>query len=570
MGTSTSGVGSQTAFTWMAARRSALLAAVAVTLLNAVKPIVVDDVITVEYARSFAERPADPYGFEVFFSQKPTAATALRVPPGLPAWLAPAVALAPDSPAAWKLWLFPFALALTLAMNALASRFAPGVEAPLVWLVAFSPAVLSSFSLGPAVPALGLSLAALALFAKACDGQSGRTAAMAAALAALAMQTEYAAAVSLLAIAAYAALSGQLRLGLLATLIALSLFGAWELLTVLRYNASLVLHGVDLYTARYGREPTLVWLTGLVAILGAAAPAVGALGLVALGRKLSAALAALLFAGALLAIPFIPGHRAAVPHFDRFTELQVLEGPVLILIGGAVLAICLAVCIRLVRSGTSEGHRPGRSWADAFLLTWLALELAGFFLVSPFLAQRRAAGIVVVLALLSGRLAARASRDRGWLRFAAGFGVSLGLLGLACDAVDGWVRRDAVSKVMERIELLGRDPARESIWYTGHWGFQFYGEQAGMKPAIAGRSDLRRGDWLVVPVGVDKQELLLHSSSVRRVAEVVANSPSPWSTIPLSYIRPTAVRKQPEAQMRVSIYRVVGEHKPAGLIRSPR
>ena len=39
-----------------------------------------------------------------------------------------------------------------------------------------------------------------------------------------------------------------------------------------------------------------------------------------------------------------------------------------------------------------------------------------------------------------------------------------------------------------------------TVWYNGHWGFQYYCERADMKPVVPDSSELRAGDWLVFPL----------------------------------------------------------------------
>ena len=46
--------------------------------------------------------------------------------------------------------------------------------------------------------------------------------------------------------------------------------------------------------------------------------------------------------------------------------------------------------------------------------------------------------------------------------------------------------------------IRGRDP-QGRVWFIGHWGFQYYAEGRGMAPVIPNRSQLHRGDWLVIP-----------------------------------------------------------------------
>src|SRR5207248_233641 len=84
-----------------------------------------------------------------------------------------------------------FALLFILALDALFSRFAQGLETPLVWMTVLSPTFLPSLNLMLDVPALGLSLFALVVFFRACDRHSLSRAIGAGLLAGLAMETKY-------------------------------------------------------------------------------------------------------------------------------------------------------------------------------------------------------------------------------------------------------------------------------------------------------------------------------------------------------------------------------------------
>ena len=75
-------------------------------------------------------------------------------PPVLPYWWAVAIRLFGRQPWVWKLWLFPFCLILTTSLQAIFRRFAHGLETILLWLTAFSPALLPGINLMLDVPAL--------------------------------------------------------------------------------------------------------------------------------------------------------------------------------------------------------------------------------------------------------------------------------------------------------------------------------------------------------------------------------------------------------------------------------
>ncbi|HEV7397010.1 MAG TPA: hypothetical protein VGN86_10905 [Pyrinomonadaceae bacterium] len=82
------------------------------TLLNAFKPICIDDASYYLNARQLAEHPLQPDQFRLFWNQRPGPAMKVMVPLGLPYWLAAGLGFLKDSPFLWKLWLLPSALLL--------------------------------------------------------------------------------------------------------------------------------------------------------------------------------------------------------------------------------------------------------------------------------------------------------------------------------------------------------------------------------------------------------------------------------------------------------------------------
>jgi hypothetical protein len=103
---------------------------------------------------------------------------------------------------------------------------------------------------------------------------------------------------------------------------------------------------------------------------------------------------------------------------------------------------------------------------------------------------------------------------------------------------------------------LGARPNTETIWFVGHWAFQFYADQRGFRPVIPAKSQLAEGDWLLIPSGVSRQGLTLEGDGLTAVAQVSTSSRWPWSTIPGAYIGMLPLRRQPQAQVVVEIFRV--------------
>jgi len=186
-----------------------------------------DDVAYFTYAAQIMKNPFDPYGFEI---AEGVPANHELLPPLLPYCLAPALSLFEDNPFLWKLCLLPFGLVLVFSLHVLFQRFAPSLEIPLTWFTVLSPAFLPSWNLMADVPVMALGFLSLHFFLAACDRSSVVLAILAGMGAGLAMQTKYVAFMIPTLMLIYAILFRKLPLGMLASIISMVFFVAWEFL----------------------------------------------------------------------------------------------------------------------------------------------------------------------------------------------------------------------------------------------------------------------------------------------------------------------------------------------------
>jgi dolichyl-phosphate-mannose-protein mannosyltransferase len=533
-----------------------LVLAVLFTLLNAFKPLHVDDTAYYYYARQAAADPLDPYGFEIFWYDHPQPANEVLAPPVLPYWWSLALRFT-QQPVLWKLWLFPFSLCLVWSLHFLFRRFCHRLALLLTWLTVLSPALLPGFNLMLDVPALALGLGALALFIRGVDHGEVPRILLAGIIAGLAMQTKYTALLAPVAMFLYALTHRWLRLWLLALLPSLAVFTAWEVFVARRYGQSHFLyhltHGHDSLLQRGYLIPLLFSLTGTVAsallLLGLCALrvrtafAVAAAGLVVLSFA-AVALIDLRFHGEVSPSTALFG-TAATARWD-FTLAEVLFG----LCGLVLMTIVSVVAWRLWRG------QPD----DWFLLLWLGLEVAGFFGLSPFPAERRVLGLVVVLTLLTGRLAARTCRQRRrLLGLVLACGILLGVIFQGVDARDAAVQQEAVARAAAHI---AEDGGEGTVWFTGHWGFQFYAERAGMHPLSSAL--LKRGDWLIVPDRhIDQQRVGLEDAPLAEVHRLVFDDRIPLRTLPFYYVGHVGIEHRRGPRLVVRVYRVRQAFVPA-------
>ncbi len=201
--------------------------------------------------------------------------------------------------------------------------------------------------------------------------------------------------------------------------------------------------------------------------------------------------------------------------------------------GVVVYGACLLVLAGELREA---GFRPGkRSHAAVVLAAWLVGGAAFIILFAPFLAVRHVLPTVAVALLLVGRQrsAVSASGERVGGRVVV-LAVTVGL-GMAL-ALSDWLLADVYRRAPERLraELLnsrhGGRPA-PTIWYVGHWGWQWYADHAGFQQYDPGRSALSEGDFLIVPEMVPRQDVTQADwQRCVRIDSVVTPS-GPWTTL---------------------------------------
>jgi hypothetical protein len=204
---------------------------------------------------------------------------------------------------------------------------------------------------------------------------------------------------------------------------------------------------------------------------------------------------------------------------------------------------------------------------ELFLAGWWMLEIVAYFGLSPIPAVRRVLALLVVSTFLIGRLMIRTVGPRSiLLKRAVSGSMLLGLLFYAVDFRDAYVEKTAVEQSLQQIAANGPPT---TTWYIARWGFQYYAEQAGMKPVLPDQSDFHPGDWLVISDSVYFPKPVaahINRYKIDPVSQVVVEDRLPLRTILGYYSSGIPIQHHEGPGRTVKIYRVVG---PATLI-SPR
>jgi hypothetical protein len=545
-------------------RRDAIVigvAAVALTVLNAWKPVVIDDTAYVSVANQIARFPSDPYGFEMLWRDFPEPANHVLAPPVLPYWLALTRALLGDHLVLWKLGLLPFALALTFAVNRLSTRLVPGGESFVLFVIVMLPGVLSGFNMMTDVPALALSLLSLSIALEAIEGRDLRAALAAGLVAGFALQTRYTSVAPLAVAALYGLFHRQPRLVVCMLVPAGLVALGWEGFVLLRYGESHLSFALTAPTTADER-PLPVTALGLLCLIGGTSPVIGMLCLAGLRARMSLIIGVgLLVLSGVVAIALLPAPPSSAAYLSGGS---LAIGPEILptgLNGLFVIGSLAALVWKGLRSSGWKSRSAEERSLDLLLITWVLVELAMVWVIAPFrfLAARRVLGLIVATVFLAARASASPKLDstlRTRRNAVACLAAIFGLLFYVSDISDAIARRDAVATSAAKLADLGARPNTETIWFVGHWAFQFYADQRGFRPVIPAKSQLAVGDWLLIPSGVSRQGLTLEGDGLTAVAQVSTSARWPWSTIPGAYIGMLPLRRQPQAQVVVEIFRV--------------
>ena len=181
----------------------------------------------------------------------------------------------------------------------------------------------------------------------------------------------------------------------------------------------------------------------------------------------------------------------------------------------------------------------------------LALEVAGYFVLSPYPAARRIIGLVVPGLLLAFRLAARSPRP-GLIWGTVGVSLLLGLLSFAVDFSGYQGQKTAAQELA--IECHHKDPDAK-VWFFGNGAFEFYGEPLGMKRLIAPETSVARGDWVLV-VQEFEEYYARHPIAARCMFEGVRAWDWPLPLRSQYQVGSVALERREEALVRVTVYRV--------------
>ncbi len=505
-------------------RLTLLLVVLAVLAPFLAKPFNIDDPLFLWTARQIQAHPADPYGFKVNWygtaepmwwvtQNPPLASYYLALAAGVFGWSEVALHFA---------FLLP-AVAAIFGTHRLARRFCHSPMLAALATLCTPVFLVSSTTVMCDVMMLAFWVWAAAFWLEGLEeNRSGKLFA-AGWLIALAALTKYFGACLIPLLAAYSVI-GKRRFQQWAAplLIPLAALCAYQWVTRALYGHALLSEATDYAKfakgffggARIAAGLTaLTFAGGCLAVVTFFAPLLWRMRVLALFAGGMVLLAAAIFWGGSL----LKKHGAIQTVSQMSVEFQII----LWSIGGlGVLALALADVLC---------RRDARSWS-------LALWVLGTFLFAAFfnwtvngrslLPMAPAVGILLARRLEQNVLTGRKTCPRG-AAICLAAGAALALLVTRADFCLALAVRQSAQQACVK---YGREPG--TLWYQGHWGFQFYMDAMGATPLDIRHSALKPGDTVVVPE--NNTSLFPVNSETATLRETIAVSGprrlTTWST----------------------------------------
>jgi 4-amino-4-deoxy-L-arabinose transferase-like glycosyltransferase len=478
---------------WLALRPGLILMLVVLAALGPfiTKPFNIDDPLFLWTARQIQAHPANPYGFDVNWygtispmwevtKNPPLAAYYLAMAAAVLGWSEPALHLA---------FLLP-AIAAILGTYRLARRFC---NRPMLAACAtlFTPVFLvSSTTLMGDTLMLAFWVWAVVLWVEGMERNNLRRLTGSGVLIALAALTKYFGVCLIPLLAAYSII-GQRRIGRWAGcfLVPVTALAAYQWATYALYGKGLLSDTGDYVTT----------VRGSSGIYGAVA-----------------GLMALTFTGGCLAIatflaPWLWRTRTMVVLATGAALIAVavfLEGTMLgktgPLAGTSPAFLAVQIVFWAIGGLSVLGLAVADAWHRRDARTYLlALWVLGTFLFAAFfnwivnarsiLPMAPAVGILLARRLEAGALAGRKIRQEGVLICLVA-GAVLALWVTRADFILATAVRQSAEQTRARCGQGG-----ETLWFEGHWGFQYYMERLGAKAVVAKQSVPKQGDFLAIP-----------------------------------------------------------------------
>jgi hypothetical protein len=189
------------------------------------------------------------------------------------------------------------------------------------------------------------------------------------------------------------------------------------------------------------------------------------------------------------------------------------QGQLLFFVSAGILVLYAAV----------ETFLRERDAGSLLLLCWIVGVFVFATVLNPFVAGRYLLPLVPAVAILFGKkLAGLAGRGKRAL-FIAGLAATAGIALLVANA-DHRYANAVRTAARSALQYWGKEEGR--LYFQGHWGLQYYLEEAGGTALLRRTPQARNGDLIVTP-SFGTNVILLNSNALEQVA-IIDIQPLRW------------------------------------------
>ena len=457
----------------------------------------IDDPLFVWSGQQIAKHPLNPYGFQVVWDNFSEPMSEITKNPPLACYYVAAIgSIAGWSERALHLGFLLPALALALGTYRLSLRF---TKSPLIATAAalLTPGVLvSASSVMCDVMMLAFWVWATVLWMEGLDSEKPAYLAVSSLLLTLGALTKYFGICLLPLLLAYS-IARKRRLGWWALYFVLPivLLLAYQLWTAILYGHAMFSDALNwAQTERVINGKASPITSALIGISFAGGCTLSALLLAPFlwtWRKLAAGL----LIGGLCGCALVLGWVSFGPYAEEVVRQSLRTH---LVTTGIQLSLAIAAGIGVMWLGGSEL----RKWRDSDSL-FLGLWILGTFIFTAFVNWTINARSILPLIPAAGILMAR-RLDKLDFDSTPQLHRKVGLALVLSGAVSFWLAKadaDWANSAQQAAVFIHQQTGNQpgTVWFQGHWGFQYYMQLLGARPVDFLRTDMQRGDVLVVP-----------------------------------------------------------------------
>jgi hypothetical protein len=458
----------------------------------------VDDPLFVWTAKQVSLHPFDPYGFKLIWNTAEEPMWEITKNPPLASYFLALIAkIAGWSELALHLGFLIPAIALVTGTYRLARRFTPLAWVAGVATLASPGLLVSATSVMCDTMMVALFVWAAALWIEGSDASKWLLLVISALLIAACALTKYFGVALLLVLPLYSSLRRH-RLGkhLMVLLLPIAILIGYQLYTRACYGQGLLSGAAAFSKAQRGITMAAPLMTNLLIGLsftgGSILPALVMAPLTFRRRWIVAGGFLSLVAGVSLTRGYLSLGSSALAGYIHFTLARhwlSLAIQLALAIGGGISILALAI-----RQSWQE-----RNAGSMFLLSWVLGTFVFSVFVNWTINARSLLPMIPAVGILLARQVeqiATQPRRRLKMKLALALGVS-GFMALWVAKADAnWAdtQRHAAEIICKREQAK-----KTTVWFQGHWGFQYYMQALGAHPVDFDRSVLNANDLLVIP-----------------------------------------------------------------------